>query len=314
MARIRRIWYETVKGVRVHLHAIILSAGQGRRLAPHTRDLPKCLLPVQGDRTVLEVQLRALRDGGITEARVMVGFEAEKVEAFLATRPVPEVEVETLFNPFFDSTDNLVTAWLARSEMRGEFLLMNGDTLFEPAVLRGLLSGPEAAITLVVNGKSHYDADDMKVSIAADGRLRAVSKLLVGGNVNGESIGLMRFGGDGIEAFRAGLDRAVRTQRGKRAYYLSVIDELSRDIDVRTSSMTGLWWGELDSPQDLQKLRADLDRRGDGLVDAADAAQKAPTALPARAPRERKTAAKRRSGANRVPAALVGGRGVQPGS
>lgn len=278
------------------MHAIILSAGQGRRLMPRTRDLPKCLLPVQGNRSVLELQLRALREGGVREARVMVGFQAEKVEAFLATRPVPEIEVRTLFNPFFDSTDNLVTAWLARSEMQDEFLLMNGDTLFEPGVLRRLLARPAAAITLVVNKKSQYDADDMKVSIGADGRIRAVSKTLGSGRVDGESIGLMRFSGEGVEAFRSGLDRAVRTRRGLNAYYLSVIDELSTKLGVEPSFMTGMWWGELDSPDDLFRLRADLagldawfDRAG--APPAVDEAPALPVARrdPKSRPRSRRT-------------------------
>jgi len=238
--------------------AIILSAGQGRRLLPFTESLPKCLLSVDGDRPALEVQLRALAASGVTEARVMVGFHAEKVEAFLATRSVPGINVETVFNPFFDSSDNLVTAWLARSEMQGDFLLMNGDTLFEPAVLRRLLSAPMAPISLVINEKDAYDDDDMKVSMSAEGRLRAVSKTLAADVVSGESIGLMRFTGQGVEAFRCALDRAVRTQRGLKAYYLSVIDQLTREIPVETVSMTGLWWGEMDSPEDLASVRADL--------------------------------------------------------
>jgi len=240
------------------VNAIILSAGQGRRLMPYTESLPKCLLPVDGNRPALEVQLRALEACGIKEARVMVGFQAKKVEAFLASTPVPGIHVETMFNPFFDSSDNLVTAWLARPEMQGDFLLMNGDTLFEPAVLHCLLNAPAAPITLVVNGKDEYDDDDMKVSMTSKGRLQAVSKTLTRDIVNGESIGLMRFGGKGTEAFRNALDHAVRTQRGLKAYYLSVIDQLSREIRVETASMTGLWWGEIDSPDDLASVRADL--------------------------------------------------------
>jgi choline kinase len=216
---------------------------------------------------VLEIQLRALAACGVTEARVMVGFQAEKVEAFLATEPVPGINVETLYNPFYDSSDNLVTAWLARPEMQDDFLLMNGDTLFESAVLRRLLSAPMAPITLVVNEKDEYDDDDMKVSMSAEGRLRAVSKVLDMDVVNGESIGLMRFTGEGVKAFRSALDHAVRTQRGLKAYYLSVIDQLTREIPVETALMTGFWWGELDSPEDLASVRADLDRRQDATPD-----------------------------------------------
>jgi choline kinase len=216
------------------------------------------MLPVDGERPALEVQLRALAACGVTEARVTVGFHAEKVEAFLDTNPVPDINVETIYNPFFDSSDNLVSAWLARPEMLGDFLLMNGDTLFEAAVLQRLLSARMAPVTLVINGKQEYDSDDMKVSMSADGRLRAVSKKLNTDVVNGESIGLMRFTGQGVEAFRSALDRNVRTQRGIKAYYLSVIDELTRELPVETVSMTGLWWREMDSPEDLANVRADL--------------------------------------------------------
>ncbi len=235
----------------------------------------------------------------------MVGFEAEKVDAFLATQPVPGIEVETHFNPFFDSTDNLVTAWLARSEMRGEFLLMNGDTLFEPDVLRGLLAGPAAPITLVVNGKPSYDADDMKVSIGSDGRIRAISKTIAENRVDGESIGLMRFAGEGIEAFRSGLDRAVRTQRGMSAYYLAVIDELSATVAVETFKMTGLWWSELDSPEDLVRLRAELDAR------TAASELEAEASIPQipLAPRVRSGSERKRSGSRSVPAVMARGSG-----
>ena len=240
------------------MKAIILSAGQGSRLLPFTECLPKCLLPIDGERPALEVQLRALAACGVTEARVAVGFYAEKVEAFLTANPVPNINVETIYNPFFDSSDNLVSAWLTRPEMQGDFLLMNGDTLFEPAVLQRLLSAPMAPVTLVINAKEEYDSDDMKVSMSADGRLRAVSKKLSTDVVNGESIGLMRFTGQGVEAFRSALDRNVRTGRGIKAFYLSVIDELTREVPVETISMTGLWRREMDSPEDLINVRADL--------------------------------------------------------
>ena len=238
--------------------AIILSAGRGGRLLPLTESTPKCLLPVDGDRPALEIQLRALHARGVTDARVMVGFHAEKVEAFLATNPVPGMQVRTVFNPFYDTTDNLVTAWLARSEMTGDFVLMNGDTLYESAVLQRLLSAADAPITLVINEKESYDGDDMKVTLAEDGALRAVGKKLDLKNVDGESIGLMRFSGSGVEAFRAALDRSVRDKMGMKEFYLSVIDRLTREIRVDTVSMTGLWWGELDSQEDLAIVREGL--------------------------------------------------------
>ena len=79
---------------------------------------------------------------------VVVGFGASRVERFLTTRPVPGIAVETLYNPFFETSDNLATCWLARHEMDEPFVLLNGDTLFEDRVLLRVLDGPPAPIAV----------------------------------------------------------------------------------------------------------------------------------------------------------------------
>ena len=149
------------------MRAIILSAGQGKRLHPHTAEIPKCLLPVRGEEPVLEVQLRALAACGVSEASVLVGFGAQRVEDFLREHPLPGIRVKTVYNPFFATSDNLATCCWARSEMQGDFILLNGDTLFETAVLGRLLASPPATLTLAVDRKAAYDDDDMKVAVDA---------------------------------------------------------------------------------------------------------------------------------------------------
>ena len=66
-------------------------------MLPLTADPPKCLLPVDGDRCLLEVQLRTLASCGIKRATVMVGFGAERVEHFLATHRIPGLIVDTIY-------------------------------------------------------------------------------------------------------------------------------------------------------------------------------------------------------------------------
>ncbi len=69
---------------------------------------------------------------------VVTGFANERVDAVV--EQVRDINVRTLHNPMFAHTDNLGTCWEARSEMDGPFVLMNGDTLFEAAVLQRLLN------------------------------------------------------------------------------------------------------------------------------------------------------------------------------
>lgn len=237
------------------MNAIVLSAGQGRRLLPLTERDPKCLLAVDGPRAVLELQLRALARCGIRHATVVVGFGADRVERFLAGIRIPSLRVDSLFNPFFASSDNLATCWLARGAMTDDFVLLNGDTLFEDRVLQRLLESPPAPITVTIDHKDGYDDDDMKVSIDASGRLLAIGKQLPPKSVGGESIGMLCFRGTGVKSFRDELERVVRTPEGLRAWYLSVVNEMAARIPIATASIDGLWWREIDSPKDLEGVR-----------------------------------------------------------
>jgi len=235
------------------MKAVILSAGQGKRLLPLTATTPKCLLPLHG-RSMLEWQLAALRRCAVEYAVVVTGFAAENVDALLAARP-PRLRVETLYNPFFAVADNIASCWIARPEMTEDFVLLNGDTLFEAAVLQRLLASPPAPVTLAVDCKSAYDADDMKVSLDGS-RLRRVGKQLPLEDIDGESIGMMVFRGDGPALFRSALERALRRPEALKRWYLSVIDELAQEGHVSVASIQGMQWAEIDSAEDLERARA----------------------------------------------------------
>lgn len=251
------------------MRAIILSAGQGRRLLPLTADTPKCLLPVDGERTILELQLDALARCGIRDVTVMVGFGAEKVESHLARRAKGNFDVRTRYNPFFGIADNLITCWVATADMSEDFVLLNGDTIFEATVLRRLLASEPAPVTLAIDRKAEYNADDMKVTLEWGTRLRAVSKGIPAALIDGESIGLMTFRGEGVDAFRTALDRAVRNPAALNKWYLHVIDAMAGPMVVKAASIEGLWWMEIDSPTDLAQARSDLTLRAPRQVPVA---------------------------------------------
>lgn len=236
--------------------AIILSAGYGGRLLPVTAALPKCLLPVDADRPVLELQLRMLAQCGIQCVTVMVGFGAKKVERFLATHPIANLEVRTRYNPFFKNTNTLATCWLAIPEMTDDFMLLNGDTLFEAEIPRRVLASRKAPVTLAIDQKAEYDKDDMKTVLDSGGRLKAVGKALAAPKIDGESIGLMVFRGKGVEAFRAALDAAIRDPANLRKWYHDVISTMAGSLLVKTELIEGLWWAEIDTPKDLAKARS----------------------------------------------------------
>jgi len=232
------------------LKAIVLSAGQGRRLLPRTERVPKCLLPVCG-RPLIGRQIDALAACGIVDVTVVVGFAAASVETVLAEL-YGAGRARTLYNPYFASSDNLVSCWVARVEMQQDFLLLNGDTLFAASVLEQLLSAPAHPVTLAVSRKDRYDDDDMKVMLDGD-RLVHVGKKLPPDRVQAESIGMMTFRGAGPQLFRDALERAIRTQEAQRQWYLSLIDTLAQRGVVFTRSIPSQGWTEVDTPEDLER-------------------------------------------------------------
>lgn len=230
------------------MKAIILSAGQGRRLMPLTSNMAKCCLPLHGI-SILEWQLSQIAKCDIDEVVVVTGFAYEMVDSIVDK--VEGIKVRTLHNPMFAHTDNLGTCWEARFEMDEPFVLMNGDTLFEAAVLQRLLSSEKKyPITLVTDTKSHFDLDDMK--IVADGeRLLKVSKQLDIRLVSGESIGLMVFDQTGANAFTRQLEVMMDKSDALKLWYLSAIDQLAGEGLVGICQIHGMSWCEVDDASDL---------------------------------------------------------------
>ena len=232
------------------MKAIILSAGQGKRLLPLTERVPKCMLPVAG-RPLISRQIDGLLKRGVDDITVVVGFGAEVVETGIAQR-YASPRIRTLYNPFYTITDNLVSCWVARGEMQDEFLILNGDTLYADEVLQTLLAAPEHPITLAVSRKDSYDDDDMKVIRDGD-RLLQVGKKLSRDQVNAESIGMMTFRGEGPRLFRDAMDAALRTPAALSQWYLSLIDALANAGVVFTQEIPADGWAEVDSPADLER-------------------------------------------------------------
>lgn len=256
------------------MKAVILSAGQGRRLLPLTESRPKCLIPLAG-RSLLAWQLKALAAGGVEEAVVVTGFGVEQVEAEIAAATPDGLRVRTLHNPFYAVADNLGSCWVARRELLGGAMILNGDSLIETAVVTRLLEAPPAPVTVSIDRKAAYDADDMKVR--TDGaRLLAIGKTLPLSEVDGESIGFLRFSAEGARLFVDEVEALMRTPDGLRAWYLSAVNRLAaRTAQVAVASVEGLQWGEMDFPADVaaneRLARGWLDREAGAGALAASA-------------------------------------------
>lgn len=232
-------------------NVIILNAGQGKRLLPLTRDKPKCLLEV-GGKAMMAWQLEALSKFDLGRVSIVTGFGADKVLSYLDAIKPPTLDVQTIYNADYNKADNLVSCWSARQEMSTDFIILNGDTLFEPRIFERLLNSREAPVTVTIDRKAAYDADDMKVQ--SDGaKLLRISKDLPVTRADAEAIGILYCRGDGARLFREGLEKAVAASEPGVRWYLSVVDRLAASGLVEIVTVEGLRWAEIDDEDDLEK-------------------------------------------------------------
>jgi phosphoenolpyruvate phosphomutase len=256
--------------------AVIVAAGMGRRLAPYTDDMPKCLVPVRG-RPMLRRALDAFRAHGLDDFVVVRGYKAEVLE-----RRKDELGPGVRFVDNTDYRDNniLESLFCAERELHGPIVFTYADIVFTDDVVRRLLAAP-GDIDLVVDrrfrdvyvGRSDHPLGEAEVTaVDADGRVTLVGKrALPADQAAGEFIGLAKFSATGtaalVAAWRA-LARAyagredepfVRAPRWRVAYLTDLLQHL---IDSGTR-MDPVWidgqWREIDTVQDLQRAEAEID-------------------------------------------------------
>jgi NDP-mannose synthase len=106
--------------------AVVLAGGQGTRLRPYTTVLPKPLMPV-GDRPILDIVVRQLRNSGFERITMATGYLAELIEVFFRDGDNYGVSID-----YFREQEPLGTVGalsMIDGLDGGDFLVMNGDVL-----------------------------------------------------------------------------------------------------------------------------------------------------------------------------------------
>lgn len=221
---------------------------------PLTQNKPKCLLPI-GGRTLIEWQLRALAANGVEDVSVVTGFYADAVDEALDALDIPNLSVRTIYNPFYAVADNTGSCYVAREAMTGEFMVINGDTLFEPGLVKTAMAQRKLPVTVTIDRKDSYDADDMKVCLDGD-RLTRIGKALPLDVVDAESIGMLMFSEEGGKHFNQAVLNLLRSENGLKSWYLRAVDALAIKRVVGTALIEGHTWQEVDFPDDLTRAEA----------------------------------------------------------
>lgn len=228
------------------MKALILCAGRGTRLRPHTETRPKALVPL-GGKPILEYELDAIRDR-VDEVVIVTGYLHEQLREHLGQ------SCTFVHNSDFATTNSLYSMLLARRHIDGSpFILFNGDLVVDPGVVHALLDHTSPTASLVDSNLDFIDGE-MNVVIR-DERITEFSKQVLAADADAQSLQITKFGADDGKRLFARAEELVAGGDTKG------FPALAYDGILRESSMTPVYrregmWFEIDTLEDYEEAGA----------------------------------------------------------
>jgi choline kinase len=236
---------------------MVLAAGAGRRLAPWTESVPKTLVPVDGDRTILDVSLANFGRLGLTDVVVVVGYRAGAVRERLdELQERHGVSLELVFNDRAEEWNNAYSLWCAREHFARGVVMVNGDTIAPVQVAERLLAaagrGDDHEIAL--DDVKPLAEEEMKVALSDERLLRRITKRMDPAEAEGEYIGLTLIEPHAAETLADALRATF--ERDPQLYYEDGFQEMAdRGGRVGVAPVGGVEWVEVVDHADLARAR-----------------------------------------------------------
>lgn len=133
------------------MKAIILAAGEGKRLRPLTEHVPKSLVQIWGQ-SLLERQLNQLQKSGIDDIQIVTGYKKQAIDA---------LGYETVFNSDYNST-NMVHSLsqclpVLRQSTAAQTLILYGDIAYTDNHLQSLINATATEPLIVLGNTDWYE-------------------------------------------------------------------------------------------------------------------------------------------------------------
>ena len=245
--------------------AVILAAGAGSRLRQGADGPPKPLTPLLG-LTLVERTIRSCCAAGVREFIVIVGHRKDELTPYLRSL-ADDLGVRLRVAECDDwELGNGASALASEPHVRGAFFLLMGDHIFAPQFLRDLVAHDNGyrPCALVVDRdiETVHDVREATKVLLEDGKISAISKQLA--DFDGVDTGVFLCRPSLFDALRASAAAGEHTLG-------SAVQRLAEQGQVSWTPADGLFWQDIDTPEDLDIARSYLltgNRATPGLVTA----------------------------------------------
>lgn len=232
------------------MQVALLAAGLGSRLGALTERLPKALIQVSGE-PLLSYAVRFAQAAGADEIIVVGGFSFPLVAEEVERRALPVTLLEN--RDFRDG--NLVSLFTARPHLRDEFLIMNVDHIYRPAIA-ALAREPAHEVTAFIDRDRTLGDDDMKVERDGAGRVRRIAKTLTVFDCG--YVGMTKVPAASAVRYWNEADAAL-AQEGRAIHVERVLARLAAAGEPPgCRDISGHGWLEVDLPEERDRAEAVL--------------------------------------------------------
>ena len=135
-----------------------------------TSEHPKCMTEISERETILSRQLRLLSDAGIQDVIITTGRFDTLLMKYCESLGL-SLRYTFVNNPRYKETNYIYSIYCARQELDDELILMHGDLVFDPEVLKKVIDSPNSC--MAVSSTLPLPEKDFK-AVIKDGKVQKV--------------------------------------------------------------------------------------------------------------------------------------------
>ncbi len=241
------------------MKAIMLAAGVGDRLGNMgEKPLPKILLRF-GGKTLLQYHIETLKQLGIAELVLGVGFHHHEIEREIVALGAQDF-VRTVLNKDYHE-GNIITLWALRRELCQDYpiLLMDADVLYCEELLERLINSQHLNC-LLIDRRFEPGDEPVKVCVRNSEIIEFRKWLSADYDFCGESVGFFKLSAEVARKIILQTELYIRQGRRHEPYEETIRDVLltSPRGTFAFEDITGIAWTEIDFPADVKRANTEI--------------------------------------------------------
>lgn len=227
----------------IHMKALILAGGQGKRMRPLTENVPKTMVEV-GGKPFIYWTLKWLGSFGVHDIVLSVGYKKEALVDYLDSKS-DELKARIEYSPEDEPLGTGGAVKLAQKFMKGEkeFIVTNSDFITNVDIKRLNLEGGALASVAVVPMKSPYGIVELKEGKVTSFRQKPVlPDILMNAGIYLMSTKIFDY----------------LPEKGE--FEIGPFGKLTTEGKLNATNFAGSYWRTADTIKEVEEISADIEK------------------------------------------------------